>query len=155
MGKKRAKHAAQQKDEWVDAGTAESRVLPVSNEVQKEFEEAKHRAPEPQKPVDRWRYYRSQAGQSSARDPNDAWDTFESGEDSKNHNALTADGDLLDEFGNAVGLHYEYNESLHLTDKVESRDDERWELDPASSEDYQKRARQGRTSRKKKPVGEK
>ena len=153
MAKKREKkQASQPKDPWIDAGTAESRVLPVSHEVEKEFEEARHRAPEPQ---NRWRFYRSQAGQSSVRDPNDVWDTFESGEDSMNHDALAADGDLLDEFGNAVGLHYEYNESLHVTDKVESRDHERWELDPASSEDYRKRVQQGRTSSKKKPMRKK
>ena len=43
--------------------------------------------------------------------------------------------------GDAVGLHYEDNEPLNTTEKVEDRDRHRWELDPASAEDYQQRSR--------------
>lgn len=47
----------------------------------------------------------------------------------------------VDDIGKAVGLEYESNEELKGTDKIGARDRRRWELDPASSEDYQDRSR--------------
>ena len=47
--------------------------------------------------------------------------------------------EVLDELGEAVGITYEDNEPLHSGEKVEERDRKRWELDPASSEDYNDR----------------
>lgn len=47
----------------------------------------------------------------------------------------------VDDIGKAVGLRYESNEELKGTDKIGDRDKRRWELDPASSEDYQDRNR--------------
>jgi hypothetical protein len=41
--------------------------------------------------------------------------------------------------GEAVGLIYEDNEPLHTAEKLNERDRRRWELDPASSEDYNDR----------------
>jgi hypothetical protein len=51
----------------------------------------------------------------------------------------TPDQDVVEEIGRAVGLEYEDNEELKSTDKVSSRDKHRWELDPASAEDYKDR----------------
>ena len=47
----------------------------------------------------------------------------------------------MDDIGRALGVEYEDNEELKGADKIESRDRNRWELDPASSEDYQERTR--------------
>ena len=47
-------------------------------------------------------------------------------------------GILIDK-GRAVGVEYEDNEELKGADKVEKRDKKRWELDPASSEDWDER----------------
>jgi hypothetical protein len=38
-----------------------------------------------------------------------------------------------------VGIEYQDNEELKGADKVEKRDKKRWELDPASSEDWDER----------------
>jgi uncharacterized protein DUF6335 len=52
----------------------------------------------------------------------------------------TPDQDVVDEIGRAVGVEYQDNEELGTTDKVTKRDKHRWELDPASAEDYKDRS---------------
>ena len=44
--------------------------------------------------------------------------------------------DLEDESSEAYGVTYNANEELWLVEKELERDRHRWELDPASSEDY-------------------
>jgi hypothetical protein len=51
----------------------------------------------------------------------------------------TPDQDVVDEIGRAVGVEYEDSEELKASDKIAGRDRHRWELDPASSEDYRER----------------
>jgi hypothetical protein len=51
----------------------------------------------------------------------------------------TPDQDRVDDIGRALGVEYEDNEPLKASDKIASRDRKRWELDPASSEDYKDR----------------
>jgi hypothetical protein len=54
----------------------------------------------------------------------------------------TPDQSVTDDIGRAVGLEYQDTEELRGADKVAARDRHRWELDPASSEDYQERERE-------------
>ena len=49
--------------------------------------------------------------------------------------------DMLDDLGAALGLTYEEEEELWLGTKEASRDSHRWELDPASAEDWGERRR--------------
>jgi hypothetical protein len=70
-----------------------------------------------------------------------AWDQAEVGDETVGGSSPTPDQDIVEELGQALGLTYEDNEPLHTTEKVEQRDAQRWELDPASSEDYQERTR--------------
>jgi uncharacterized protein DUF6335 len=51
----------------------------------------------------------------------------------------TPDQDIVDDIGRAVGVEYEDNEELKGEEKISKRDRKRWELDPASSEDYNDR----------------
>jgi uncharacterized protein DUF6335 len=51
----------------------------------------------------------------------------------------TPDQDRVDDIGKALGVEYQDNEELKASDKIAERDRHRWELDPASSEDYQDR----------------
>lgn len=51
----------------------------------------------------------------------------------------TPDQDIVDDIGRAVGVQYEDNEELKGERKISDRDKKRWELDPASSEDYNDR----------------
>jgi len=52
-----------------------------------------------------------------------------------------ADTPEVGDLGRAAGLVYQDDEPLHSTDLLAKRDNNRWELNPASSEDYQERAR--------------
>jgi len=53
----------------------------------------------------------------------------------------TPDQDIVDDIGKAVGVQYDDNEELKGEAKIANRDKHRWELDPASSEDYGDRDR--------------
>ena len=48
----------------------------------------------------------------------------------------TPDMDIVDDIGKALGVQYEDNEELKGEKKISDRDRKRWELDPASAEDY-------------------
>jgi hypothetical protein len=54
----------------------------------------------------------------------------------------TPDQDIVDDIGRAVGLEYQDTEELGGERKLESRERRRWELEPASSEDYRERERE-------------
>jgi hypothetical protein len=54
----------------------------------------------------------------------------------------TPDQSVTDDIGRAVGLQYQDAEELRAVDKIDERDRRRWELDPASSDDYQERERE-------------
>jgi hypothetical protein len=51
----------------------------------------------------------------------------------------TPDQDLVDDIGRAIGIEYQDNEELKGDAKVSKRDRNRWELDPASSDDWDER----------------
>ncbi len=51
----------------------------------------------------------------------------------------TPDQDVVDEIGHALGVEYQDNEELKGSDKIVERDRHRWELDPASSDDWKDR----------------
>ena len=65
------------------------------------------------------------------------WEDAESGGDETVGGSTATPGQNdVDEMGKAVGLTYADTEELKVGEKRESRDKARWELDPASSEDY-------------------
>jgi hypothetical protein len=51
----------------------------------------------------------------------------------------TPDQQRVDDIGKALGVEYQDNEELRGVDKIDDRDKKRWELDPASAEDYKER----------------
>lgn len=53
----------------------------------------------------------------------------------------TPENNVVEEIGEGMGITYAEDEELKAGEKERSRDRKRWELDPASSEDYQDRAR--------------
>lgn len=75
----------------------------------------------------------------SGGDVDAAWDQ-DSGEESVGGSSPTPDQDRVDDLGRAAGVTYQDEQPLAL-DKTDARDDERWELDPASSEDFEERTR--------------
>ena len=63
-----------------------------------------------------------------------AWQDAAVGEELVGGDNPTPDQDMVDELGAAVGVTFQDNEPLDLIEKVEKRDRDRWELDPASAE---------------------
>jgi uncharacterized protein DUF6335 len=51
----------------------------------------------------------------------------------------TPDQDIVDDIGHAIGVEYQDNEELKGEAKISKRDRSRWELDPASSDDWDER----------------
>jgi hypothetical protein len=62
-----------------------------------------------------------------------------SGDEAPGGDNPTPDQDIVDDIGKALGVEYQDNEELRASDKVAERDRKRWELDPASAEDYRER----------------
>ena len=70
------------------------------------------------------------------------WEDAESGGDEAVAGSASTPGqDVVQEIGEAVGITYQDNEELKVGEKERSRDKKRWELDPASSDDYKDRLR--------------
>jgi hypothetical protein len=63
-------------------------------------------------------------------------DAYAVGDEAPGGDNPTPDQDRVDDIGKALGVTYEDNEELKSSDKIANRDKHRWELDPASSEDY-------------------
>jgi hypothetical protein len=63
-------------------------------------------------------------------------DAYAVGDEAPGGDNPTPDQDRVDDIGRALGVEYQDNEELKGSDKISSRDKHRWELDPASSEDY-------------------
>lgn len=62
-----------------------------------------------------------------------------SGDEAPGGDNPTPDQDVVDDIGRALGVEYQDAEELKAIDKVAERDRRRWELDPASAEDYKDR----------------
>jgi hypothetical protein len=69
----------------------------------------------------------------------DVENAYFSGEEAPGGDNPTPDQDVVDDIGKALGVEYADNEELKASDKVSARDKHRWELDPASAEDYKER----------------
>lgn len=67
------------------------------------------------------------------------WEYADIGEETVGGSNPTPDQDIVDDLGEAMGVTYQDNEPLKFGEKLEKRDRARWELDPASSDDYQER----------------
>jgi len=78
----------------------------------------------------------------SGGDVDAAWDMAESqGDEAVGGDTPTPGQNNVDEMGQALGVTYADDEELKAGEKERSRDEHRWELDPASSEDYKDRVR--------------
>lgn len=71
----------------------------------------------------------------------DAQSAYFVGDEAPGGDNPTPDQDVVDEIGAAIGLEYQDAEQLGSERKLEARDRRRWELDPASSEDFDARQR--------------
>ena len=65
------------------------------------------------------------------------WESAQfSGDESAISSMPTPEVNVVDDIGRSIGVTYEDNEELKVGEKERSRDIRRWELDPASSDDY-------------------
>ena len=128
-----------EKDQFIDAGTAESEQYEPNEEVLREFAEAQRLSSGGEALRRELREHHSRTPDLAAGDIDADWARADIGEETVGGSSPTPDQDIVEELGEAVGLTYEDNEPLHTTEKVEERDRRRWELDPASSEDYNDR----------------
>ena len=62
-----------------------------------------------------------------------------SGDGAPGGNNPTPDQDVVEEIGKALGVQYDDDEELRGGEEIAERDRDRWELDPASSEDFEDR----------------
>ena len=122
-----------------DLGRAGSPLYEPSPEVREEFEYAKQ--------------LKSRMGQQIANQSSDTphlsggvaegdW-TDAVGEEAVGGGNPTPDQDVVEEIGQAVGLTYEDNEPLDGERKLHERDVERWELNPASADEYENEYERG------------
>src|SRR3954454_6164415 len=78
----------------------------------------------------------------SGGDVDAAWDMAESqGDEAVAGSMATPGQNNVQEMGEALGVTYADDEELKAGEKERDRDKKRWELEPASSEDYQDRVR--------------
>jgi hypothetical protein len=121
---------------FIDAGRAESEIYEPNEEVSAEFAEAQRLVSNKDQISSEALFELTPMTREAASDQDE---TYKQGEEAVGGFNTTTDDDLVDEIGEVTGLVYQDDEPLHTTDKVEERDRHRWELDPASSEDYQQR----------------
>jgi hypothetical protein len=77
----------------------------------------------------------------TAGDVDADWESaYATGDEAPGGDNPTPDQDRVDDIGKALGVEYEDNEELKAVDKIAERDRKRWELDPASSDDYKERS---------------
>ena len=66
------------------------------------------------------------------------WEDAETvGEEAPGGDNPTPDQDIVDEIGKAMGIEYDDDQELQGGDELAERDKHRWELDPASKEDFE------------------
>jgi len=69
-----------------------------------------------------------------------SWESaYSTGDEAPGGDNPTPDQDVVDEIGLSLGLVYEEAEELQGANKITERDKHRWELDPASAEDFKER----------------
>jgi hypothetical protein len=90
--------------------------------------------------LDRFESHNETSPALTAGDVDADWESaYSVGDEAPGGDNPTPDQDIVDDIGKAVGIEYQDNEELKGADKVEKRDRNRWELDPASSEDWEDR----------------
>jgi len=66
-------------------------------------------------------------------------DAYFTGDEAPGGDNPSPDLEVVDDIGKALGVQYGDSEELRGSDKVTERDKHRWEMDPASAEDYKDR----------------
>jgi hypothetical protein len=87
--------------------------------------------------VERFREHTETSPAMTGGDIDADWESaYSVGDEAPGGDNPTPDQDVVDDIGKALGVQYEDNEELKGEKKISDRDKKRWELDPASAEDY-------------------
>jgi hypothetical protein len=142
------------------AGAGSSREAPGLNRSRRQLRELEEAIPGPPSSLDVDRNDRNASAARSGRrhmqdqiaehtetspaitggDVDADWqEAYAVGDEAPGGDNPTPDQDRVDDIGKALGVTYEDNEELKASDKIAERDKHRWELDPASSDDYKER----------------
>jgi hypothetical protein len=140
------------------AGAGSSRHAPALDRARKQLRELDETVPSPPSSLDPDRRHASAALTGRRKlmedradhpetspvmtggDVDADWkDAYSVGDEAPGGDNPTPDQDRVDDIGKALGVQYEDNEELKGADKIAERDRHRWELDPASSDDYRDR----------------
>jgi hypothetical protein len=85
----------------------------------------------------RLKHHTETSPELTAGDPDAKWeDAYAVGDEAPGGDNPTPDQDRVDDIGKALGIQYRDDQELQGGDEVKERDRRRWELDPASSEDW-------------------
>jgi hypothetical protein len=126
----------------IDPGRAESPIEPVDPEIEREFKDAQKLAGAGSQQLARkLNEHNSRLPELAGGDLDADWDRSDIGEESIGGQNPTPDQDIVEDLGRGIGITYEDSEPLKSADKLDERDRKRWDLDPASSEDYAERTR--------------
>ena len=136
------------------AGAGDSRHVPGLERERKKLREVEESVPGPPSSLNMDRHGSSaRSGRAALRhakkehtetspamtggDVDADWeDAYAVGDEAPGGDNPTPDQDIVDEIGAALGVTYQDDEELKAADKIIERDRHRWELDPASAEDY-------------------
>jgi hypothetical protein len=90
--------------------------------------------------LDKLHEHTSTSPAMTAGDVDADWESAESvGDEAPGGDNPTPDQDVVDDIGKALGVEYDDDEELQGGDEIVERDKNRWELDPASSDDFDDR----------------
>lgn len=132
--------AKKKKEKFIDMGRVESEKFEPTEEVRNEFYEAAQLGLAGKvQLIEKLGERNSTSPALSGGDIDAAWEDAAVGEESVGGENPTPDQDIVEELGIAVGVIYEDGEPLHTTEKIEARDEHRWELNPASSAGFEER----------------
>jgi hypothetical protein len=88
--------------------------------------------------VDRLQKHTSTGPDLTAGDVDADWEAAESvGDEAPGGDNPTPDQDVVDDIGKALGVEYDDDEELQGGEEIVDRDRNRWELDPASRDDFE------------------
>lgn len=118
-------------------GEAEPHGLPSSLDLDRPASAARSGRKEL---TERLKQHTSTGPAITAGDVDANWEDAETvGDEAPGGDNPTPDQDVVDDIGRALGVEYEDEEELKGGDEIASRDRHRWELDPASSDDFDDR----------------
>ncbi len=117
----------------IDLGRFESPKIEPSEEIKEEFDEAaKLGSGGDQLLNTRLREHKPFSPELSGGDIDAAWDEADTGDETVGGGSPTRDQSNVDEIVSALDVTFNDNEPLRPGEKIKSRDQHRWELNPAS-----------------------